>query len=446
MYDQLVRMSLWLLVEAKMITSRYNIKFKCDGGVYVFNTRTLSILDVSNTVFDGNEDFYTADISEAEKLMLIENGFIFDGTDETGIINYDFSSYATTNKELYLSILTTQDCNFRCPYCFEVRSDTYLSRENANRILKLVEQKAQEAEILKVDWYGGEPLLNSQMIGYLSEKLIKICDEYDVEYIASITTNGSLLDEKSVALLERSKVTHAQITIDGPRDVHDSRRYTEDKQGTYNTILSNISRFKDRINFIIRINVDKTNLLSVDDLLKEISEHNFSDIPIAIKGIVSSFAPQNSDIELRGKYLSDVIYQKYKLAYDLKLNPAIFQLFEFNSYRFCVVDSHNQFIVDPNARVFKCGSSFLADDPGYVGGIVHDGSFCSIPNKLCAWYKNLEAYQECQSCIILPMCYGGCMMKRVEGVTIPCNIDLKYHLVDYLKMYIKTLGVANEKE
>lgn len=178
----------------------------------------------------------------------------------------------------------------------------------------------------------------------------------------------------------------------------------------------------------------------VDRLLDYIAEKKYFNIPITIKGVVSSEERDVSDTEISGKELSDLIYARNKYAAMLGLKLAIFQSFEITPSRFCVVDCMNQYIITPDGRLFKCGESYLNDDPGYIGKIDVTNADVDVSETRCnKWVKDPFVDERCKNCQILPLCFGGCQMKRNVKKALPCNVDLKYHLIDYLKLYLKTL-------
>ena len=238
-----------------MKQSIYNVFFEDNGKKYVFNTHSLSIVEL--------DDEKSLDILEnnKEQEVLYENGIIVPDIDEELMLKNEYWETVCDNKVLYLSIMPTLNCNLRCPYCFEHHEDCSMSFEMAENILKLIRKKIEddEIEVLKIDWYGGEPTLRMDIISYLSEKILKICAEKNVTYISSITTNATLIDTNKVDLLRRAGITNMQITIDGPKDVHDNRRIGVDGNPTFDKIIRFIDSNKDIFSIVIRINVDKTN-------------------------------------------------------------------------------------------------------------------------------------------------------------------------------------------
>ena len=94
---------------------------------------------------------------------------------------------------------------------------------------------------LHVSWFGGEPLLGLKTIKNLSKKFISICFQNGLDYSASITTNGYLLNERIIhQLILDYRVNNFQITIDGDEESHNFQRVLRNGKGSYSKILENI--------------------------------------------------------------------------------------------------------------------------------------------------------------------------------------------------------------
>ena len=419
-----------------MKLSKYNIEFEDNGKRYIFNSHSLAIAQIDDNVTSG-------DIEQSELDDLYENGILVDDVDEELALKNEYWETVCSSKIMYLSIMPTLSCNLRCPYCFEHHNELNMTREIADKLIDVIVNKIEEEklEMLKVDWYGGEPTLRMDVITYISERILEICRHYDIEYISSITTNATIIDSIKAKQLLDANITNMQITIDGPKEVHDKRRVGIKGEPTFDRIIKFIEQNKDNFNIVIRINMDKNNENAVDELLFFLSKKGFTNIPITIKGVVSSEERDVSATEVAGKELADLIYRKNSYAMDLGLSLAIFQSFEISPSRFCVVDCQNQFIVAPDGRLFKCGESYLDKDPGYIGNIDLSSGEMEVDDiKANKWIKDPFEMEKCANCKILPMCFGGCQMKKNVKNAEACNVDLKYHLVDYLKLYMRLLS------
>ena len=147
-----------------------------------------------------------------------------DGVDELAALEKLYVRSRSDTKHMGLTILTSLGCNFDCPYCFEAKHPSIMSMEIRSAVVDLVQSKLRSIRSLSVEWFGGEPLVGRVALFDLSDRLIARCEKANIEYAASIVTNGYLLDEHTCNELQRVKVKHAQVSIDGPPEIHDRMR------------------------------------------------------------------------------------------------------------------------------------------------------------------------------------------------------------------------------
>ena len=114
---------------------------------------------------------------------------------------------------------------------------------------------AAYAKELTITWFGGEPLMGTDVIESLSPRLIRLAEERGCEYKAWIFTNGYLLTEDVVDLLLRCRVNHVHIPLDGVGATNDATRRLVGGGPTYQKIVDNIGLLKPPIRTLIRANV-----------------------------------------------------------------------------------------------------------------------------------------------------------------------------------------------
>lgn len=132
--------------------------------------------------------------------QMIEGRIITDQdefSDDT--INDLYETAVTHNKRLDIVILTTNQCNFSCVYCFQKRETYTLNFKQYDALILFIENKIKQYNYrdVKIRWFGGEPLLGLQGIQYFSEKLNELKKKYKFTYGCGIITNGYLLDLKT---------------------------------------------------------------------------------------------------------------------------------------------------------------------------------------------------------------------------------------------------------
>ena len=130
---------------------------------------------------------------------MINNGFIVDyELDEYALINLNekLARYSSTSAKT-LTIAPTLGCNMACPYCFESHKNKKgMDLETQEQLLNFIKAFTKDASMLKIIWFGGEPLIELNTIVNLSHKIIELCTKNNIRYESSIVTNGILMNVK----------------------------------------------------------------------------------------------------------------------------------------------------------------------------------------------------------------------------------------------------------
>jgi uncharacterized protein len=157
----------------------------------------------------------------------------------------------TINTELLLNV--SAECNLRCTYCHWFKDHTVLAQPAVieDRILKSflekLESHIRDAQLprMVIVIHGGEPLLlNKRRFVELLESLEFIGQKTNCNLSASITTNGTLIDEEWASIFLRHKVS-VTISIDGPPEVHNSRRLSLAGNNTHDRVVRGIEVIKE---------------------------------------------------------------------------------------------------------------------------------------------------------------------------------------------------------
>ena len=86
-------------------------------------------------------------------------------------------------------------------------------------------------------------------------------------------SNGSLISDSIITKMKELKIRGVQITVDGPKEIHDQRRISKDHTSSFDAIISNVNKLlKNKIEVVLRINVDKTNESVLSDLIKHLQD------------------------------------------------------------------------------------------------------------------------------------------------------------------------------
>lgn len=118
---------------------------------------------------------YEEENAPSYKTILYDNGFLYDSEyDESKFVDVVHKTHLFSDNWLYLTILPTNNCNFRCVYCYETNKDEYMSEQTENNILEFVRKNIRKYKYLRLNWFGGEPLLQKERVIYMSEKISAI--------------------------------------------------------------------------------------------------------------------------------------------------------------------------------------------------------------------------------------------------------------------------------
>ena len=201
--------------------SRWNVVVPAAGGKAVFNTWTGAVVLMEQEEYDSA-------MSEPSKVppILKTTGIVVGSdVDEAALWAEGYQAGKNDESSLDLTIAVTMQCQFRCVYCFEGnRKAGSLDEAGIEAIKRYVERRRGLLKILRVTWFGGEPLMNMPAIRELSDFFIAFCEENGVKYVADMTTNGYALTQPAVhELVTCCKVMRYIITVDGPEAVQDRK-------------------------------------------------------------------------------------------------------------------------------------------------------------------------------------------------------------------------------
>ncbi|MGB9929400.1 MAG: radical SAM protein [Methanosarcina sp.] len=420
-----------------MKPSIYNFVWSTDDPekAIIFNSLTTALAEVKKSRIDllNVSHFDYTLLPEKDKQFadeLQKGGFIVEDTaDELRKVKFAYNSDKYDSSLARLVIAPTLACNFACSYCYE-QSDKNLSHEESNKnnqnafmsaeikldILKYAEKVAKKGKDIFVTWYGGEPLLAKETVFELSQKIIAISEENKVEYSAGIITNGYLISKNSgiVENFKKCKIKFVHVTLDGPREVHDSRRMLKGNGSTFDRILEGIKLLKaNDIEVYIRINTDRSNLDNINRLLEVLKENNLSDVFIYLGQVIPYTAGCKS-------YESSCIlteeFSRINQAFNRSLNLMGFEAGRLSFYprfaRACDANRSDAFVFDPEGYMYKCWTEIGNKNSsiGNVRDLVNENNENNEKeNREIQWltWEPFE-YSDCVKCKMLPICMGGC--------------------------------------
>ncbi len=364
-------------------------------------------------LFDQKESAVEA---YGELYGLYKSGTLFSEDWDLDRSAVSFASSVRNIKSLCLNI--SHDCNMRCKYCFAgtgsfSRERRLMDFETGKLALDFLLKRSGPIKNLEVDFFGGEPLMNFDVV----KKLVQYGREAEKalgkNIRFTITTNGSLLDDDSIAFINEN-MSNAVLSIDGRRDTNDRMRCFEDGCGTYDVILP---RFKKLVasrtaDYYVRGTFTRADLNFCDDVL-HLADENFDQI--SIEPVVLD---PKSELSLREEDLPVIFNEYEKLSAEMIKRESKGKGFNFFHFMIdleagpCVYKrikgcgSGSEYIaVIPGGDIYPCHQ--FVGFPEYRMGNVHDGSFDVQMQKKFAEH-NIMTTESCRECWAKYFCGGGC--------------------------------------
>lgn len=308
---------------------------------------------------------------------------------------------------LYLTIVPTLACNFRCTYCFErYRRPVHMDEETQAAVVKFI-RRFGRLQTLHVGWFGGEPLLRFDTVCRLTEMIRGL----GIPFSGSLVTNGYLLEDHVIDQLDACKIEWIQVTIDGPEEIHNRRRIHATGGGTYSKIIGNLEKLvqKWRGRLSIRVNVDKSNMAGYAEISRQLSR-KFEGKNVGIHhGIVADSPDENPDLacEFSREDEADFCIGLYQAC------GMVARSFFPKPYGGCVATIRNGIVVGPKGELYNCWHD-VGDESMVIGTIFDDKSWNMT--LLAKYMVGINMYDDprCRNCFCLPVCDGGCPHFRLR--------------------------------
>jgi uncharacterized protein len=305
------------------------------------------------------------------------------------------------------------DCNLACSYCFEGnrRGKHYMSAETADRLVDFTaENYLRKGKNIRIDFYGGEPLLSLELIKDISGKLKQLAEKKGLEYSFTFVTNGTLLTRKVAEELVALGLKGAKITIDGPKENHDLYRPFVSGKGSFDIILKNIKDVSDLIQVQTGGNYTKDNYREFPGLLDLFLAEGLTPDKLSLvmfapvtKTLGEYKMPEFSEgcnsidepwlVEAAQYLREEILRRGFKTP---KVAPAI-----------CMIENEDFVVVNHDGTLYKC-PAFIGCEGLDVGDLQTGIRDFHESHKLDIWKKD-----ECLDCAYLPLCFGGCRFLKL---------------------------------
>lgn len=349
---------------------------------------------------------------------LIEHNFLVDDDTDEALLCDVKKLKEKSDSILEVTILITLNCNFNCRYCYEEKSSISLKKELQNGFLDYIQKNIMKYTAVKINWFGGEPLLMRDSICMMSKRILEIVCKNKRGYVASITTNGYYLDVKTFKSLLANRVLLFQVTLDGPQDIHDKFIVDRSGNGTFNIIFNNLLSIKEEVKssffkITIRTNVSKSLLYKFDEYLEFLNK-NFGDdqrFTFVFRAIKKTATGSLNNID--DEIINENIIYDYLLKSNVKLNYEVYKSLLENFT--CNAAKINSFTLMPDGKITKCTDSFYHKE-NIVGELLDNGYINLYEDKLHKWLiLKPQNEHKCVECAFRASC-NNCVGKDIVNL------------------------------
>lgn len=395
-----------------MHLSRYTKQFSYPEDpeyTLLYSTKKCASILLQKSALQAIED---KTLTPANQKKLFDLGFLVQDPDKEKqemLAFYDEANKRNTVFKAY--VILNLECNLNCVYCYEgdLKGQIYMTQETADDIISFIGQNyLGRVEKLRIDYYGGEPLLSLEMIKYISERLKRSAENAKTEYAFGLMTNGTLLTGKTAELLLPYGLKGARITLDGPRENHDRFRPFKAGTGTFDLIIKNIKETCELINIHIGGLYTIDNYRGFPKLLDCLLEQGLTPDKIASVRFDPVLTSPFKRTEFRT--VCSVMNEPWLVEANIFLREEIFKR-GFSASKVgiatCMVDIDNALAFNHDGSILKCPALMGFKDMG-AGNIRTGFIDYKESHKLDLWKR-----EDCMECEYLPLCFGGCRYEKL---------------------------------
>ena len=363
------------------------------------------------------------DITREEVLLCLEDiralekaGNLF-SADIYENMAFDFKNRSQVVKALCLHVAHT--CNLNCSYCFASQGKyqgdrALMSFEVGKQAFDFLIANSGSRRNLEVDFFGGEPLMNWEVV----KRLVAYAREqeklHDKNFRFTLTTNGMLLSDEVDDFLNR-EMSNVVLSLDGRKEIHDHLRKDYAGRGSYDAIVPKFKRLVEKRggkNYYMRGTFTHNNVDFTNDIF-HMADLGFTELSMepVVCAPTDPYALTEEDLpELFRQYellAEEMIRRKkagngfvfYHYMLDLKNGPCIYK-------RITGCGSGTEYMaVTPWGELFPCHQ--FVGDPKYSLGNIWDG-VTNLAVQEEFRHCNAYARPECRDCWAKLYCSGGC--------------------------------------
>lgn len=440
----------------------------CSGAVHVVDDPTYDIISMFETndletikkavteKYKDRDDVTEKDIENcyAQLLEMQKNGQLFTADSFEPMAGTLKARTSGVVKALCLHIAHT--CNLNCSYCFASQGKYHgeralMSYEVGKRALDFLIENSGTRRNLEVDFFGGEPLMNFDVVKQLVAYARSIEKEKNKNFRFTLTTNGVLVDDDVIEFSNR-EMSNVVLSLDGRKEVHDRYRVDYAGNGSWEKIVPKFQKFvnaRGGKNYYMRGTFTHANPDFLEDI-KTMLDLGFSELSmepvVAASDDPSALTEADKPVVMKQyEDLAKLMLERdkdgkpftfYHYMIDLKGGPCIYK-------RISGCGSGTEYMaVTPWGDLYPC-HQFVGDEKFKLGDIWSGVNNKKIQDEFASC--NVYAREECRDCWARLYCSGGCAANAYHATGSVKGV-YKYGCDLFKKRMECAIAVAVERE
>ena len=440
----------------------------CSGAVHVVDDPTYDIISLFETndletikkavteKYKDRDDVTEKDVENCytQLLEMQKNGQLFTADSFEPMAGTLKARTSGVVKALCLHIAHT--CNLNCSYCFASQGKYHgeralMSYEVGKRALDFLVENSGTRRNLEVDFFGGEPLMNFDVVKQLVAYARSIEKEKNKNFRFTLTTNGVLVDD-DVIEFSNKEMSNVVLSLDGRKEVHDRYRVDYAGNGSWEKIVPKFQKFvnaRGGKNYYMRGTFTHANPDFLEDI-KTMLNLGFSELSMepVVAALDDPAALTQEDKPVVMKQYEDLAklmlerdkegkpFTFYHYMIDLKGGPCIYK-------RISGCGSGTEYMaVTPWGDLYPC-HQFVGDEKFKLGDIWSGVNNKKIQDEFASC--NVYAREECRDCWARLYCSGGCAANAYHATGSVKGV-YKYGCDLFKKRMECAIAVAVERE
>lgn len=400
---------------------------------YVYSIKDNKICEVDDKVIkllgQSGKEYKEIQHAMTDVFSKVELNRIIEQLDECNFIEKEIEEELIdkeTNGISSIILLVAQDCNLRCSYCYadggSYEDNGIMNIETAKKSIDFLVKKTKSKQ-MAICFFGGEPLMNFEIIKAVVDYCHLIEEESDVVFGFTMTTNGTMISEKIQDFIIKNRI-RVQISIDGDKNIHDTNRYYSKNIGSHDIVLEKTKKLREKklIDARATITPKELNITYIYDYLNSLG---FDQITLSPAFNLFEYNEYES---IANAYIN--FYKEFEMRiknkkYDEVKNNKMFikelkDIHNSGVRKVACGAGGNLYAIDINGDIYPC-QRFVGIKKQSLGNVFEK----DYKSEQFIKSIKLEGRLKCQECWAKNLCLGGCFHDNYES-TGSVNLSSSY--------------------